>query len=367
MIKNKKKIGFVIGKLSSGGAERVISTLSNNLIEKFDITIITFYKSQPFYNLDQRISVVHCEEFPKKSLSTIQSIRLNYILLKKISKILKTAHIDIAVGFITSANILTVLASKLNKIPSIICERNNPLMEDVPKFWVILRRLVYPRADTIVLQTQGIKKIYKGKIRSNKIVVLPNPISAELSQLRGSNIKREKLILSVGRLDKNKDHEILIKAFSSIHPKDWRVIIIGDGNKKKQLTKLIEDLNLSNKIKIISKVKDIHEYYNKSSIFAFTSKTEGFPNALLEAMHFGLPSISSNCDFGPSDLIENGINGFLIPVSDQEELINKLTLLIEDKNLRNKFSENAKETTKKYTSENVIIFWESMINRILIK
>lgn len=358
----KKKIGFVIGKLSSGGAERVISTLSNELIERFDITIITFSKATPFYVLDGRINVIPCLEKAEKPKSMIDSLKLNYTLVKRIAKISKQEEIDILIGFITSANILTVLAAKRNGIPSVISERNNPLVEDVPKLWEILRRYVYPMADTLVLQTKGIKKLYEKKIKAHKIAILPNPISSRLSELRRTDTRQEKIILSVGRLDKNKCHDELITAFHTIRPKGWKVKIIGDGNKKETLTKLIESYDLSESIQIISKVKNIDKYYNEASIFVFTSKTEGFPNALLEAMHFGLPCISTDCNFGPSDLIINGENGYLISVNDQEALTNRLSDLISNKNLQLKFSENAKQTTEQYKSENVVSQWEALIN-----
>ncbi|WP_179347757.1 glycosyltransferase family 4 protein [Winogradskyella pacifica] len=365
MENKKKKIGFVIGSLSSGGAERVISTLSNELIQRFDITIITFTKSSPFYSLDDGIKVIHCREQLNQPNSIIDSLKLNYTLVSRISQIIREEKINIIIGFITSANILATIAAKLNHIPCIISERNNPLIEKVPILWVILRRLVYPLANNLILQTNGIKKIYEKKIRPHKITILPNPISTDLTELRTNTIKKEKIILSVGRLDKNKCHDKLITAFNTIAPVGWQAIIIGEGATKQKLKTLIKSYDLIDKIKIISKVKNIHEYYNEASIFVFTSKTEGFPNALLEAMHYGLPCISTDCNFGPSDLINDGVNGYLIPVDNQLELTTKLSRLIEDENLQKQFSKTAKESTKKYISKNVLDQWESLINKYI--
>lgn len=361
----KKKIAFVISTLSSGGAERVISNLSNVLIEKFEIVIITFVKSKPFYDLDERIKVIACKDEIHQSLSVFRSLKLNYLLTKRIYHILKTEQVNLAIGFITSANILTTIAAKIQGIPCIISERNNPLVEDVPKFWVILRRFIYPLANSVVLQTQGVKKIYEKIIQPNKIIILPNPIASVLSQQRDESVTKENLIITVGRLDKNKCQDDIIKAFGSIDIENWKLLIIGEGSKKQELVDLIDHLNLSNKIKIISKVKRIDKYYNKSSIFVFASKTEGFPNALLEAMHFGLPCISTDCDFGPSDLINDGINGYLVPVNQELVLAERLSKLINNKELRREFSYKSKYSTEIYQSEKAVAQWEKLFISIL--
>lgn len=362
----KKKIAFVIASLSHGGAERVVSNLCNGLIDKFDIVVITFKTSSSFYTLDDRIKVIACLEYFNIPKNVLQSIKLNYNLTQRIYKILKNESIDMVIGFITSANILGVIAAKAYGIPCVISERNNPLTPGVPKFWLILKNLVYPMADHIILQTEGVKKIFEKRIKESKMSILPNPIASELSILRDEYSDKEKIILTVGRLDKNKNHELIINVFGSMESEGWKLIIIGDGKKKNYLTNLINELELQDKVEIISKVKQIEKYYNKASIFVFTSNSEGFPNALLEAMHFGLPCISSDCNFGPSDLIEDGLNGFLFPINEGNILKEKLLKLIKNKdNIRSKFSKNAKISTEGYRNSKVVNLWEKLINSYL--
>lgn len=360
----KKKIAFIIGSLSSGGAERVISNLSNELIENFEIVIITFVNSIPFYRLDDRIKVIPCCKVINYSTSIYQSLKLNIILIKKIYQIFKKEQINIAIGFITSANIIAIISAKFYGIPCIISERNNPLRGDLPRFWIILRKFVYPLADKVVLQTEGVKEIYHKKLKPNKIIILPNPISSELTKLRNNTTLKTKLIITVGRLDNNKSQDDIVKAFMSINPQDWKLSIIGDGENKQKLLSLIDSLHANQKINILPKVKRIEEYYNKASIFVLNSKSEGFPNSLLEAMHFGLPCISSDCNFGPSDLITDGINGFLIPNNDIQILKERLSQLINNKDMRQTFSKNSIITTEKYKSKKVVAKWEQLINSL---
>lgn len=362
----KKKIAFVIGGLTPGGAERVITNLSNSLSANFDVTIITFFESEPFYKLASSVNVVSCFEKLPKPTSFLSSLKLNYTILKKISTITKENKIDLLIGFITQANVKAVLAAKLNKIPCLISERNDPLKNDIPKFWVLLRKFIYPKANCLIVQTERVRQVYERMIKTKEMVVLPNPISSELSKLRNTyDINREKIILTVGTFNDDKRQEKIIHAFNELKLNNWQLILLGDGLNKTKLEVLVEKLNLSDKIHILPKAKNVHDYYNKASIFAFASKAEGFPNVLLEAMHFGLPCVSTDCNYGPSDLITDGKNGFLVPVNDQDTFVKKMDQLIKDDNLKVLFSKNAIETSMNFTSDIVTEKWKTAINRYL--
>ncbi|UOY06092.1 glycosyltransferase family 4 protein [Muricauda sp. SCSIO 64092] len=365
MDNTKKKIAFVIGSLSSGGAERVISTLSNQLIENFEVLIITFLKQEPFYHLDQRVKVIPCKNHIPSPRNIFQSLRLNYQLVKSTYSILKRENVDLTIGFITSANIIALIAAKLNGIPCMISERNNPIIEEVPKFWRVLRRLLYPKADFVILQTQGVKQYYERLLNPNKIGVLPNPISKELSRLRPEAPSEKKIILTVGRLVKEKNQRLLINAFSNVEQKDWEIQIVGNGNQQRELQSLIAEHGLEGKVTLRQPTKDIAKYYRNAGIFVLTSENEGLPNALIEAMHFGIPSISTNCPFGPSDLIEDGINGFLIPVNDQKALERGLSELMGNKSLRKSFGEKGKITTKEFENDIAVGKWQIVIEQFI--
>ncbi len=343
----------------------MISTLANSLIGRYDIIIIPFVENIPFYKLHCHVKIIPCKKQIATPDNIFASLKLNFQLVRKTSEILQREGVHVTIGFITSANIIAVIASKIARIPCIISERNNPMKENVTKFWVLLRRFLYPRANYVVLQTNGIKEFYNKQIKASKMVILPNPISKELTEKRENRSKREKTILTVGRLDINKCHELIIRAFHQISNEDWKVLIVGDGDNKSYLENLIDDLGLQEKVNLIGATKDIAQYYNTAQIFAFASRTEGFPNALLEAMHFGLPSLSTDCAFGPADLIQDQVNGYLVPVDDLEKFKGRLKKLMESKALRKKIGENAKVSTNNFKTEMVVEKWADLIERTL--
>lgn len=186
--------------------------------------------------------------------------------------------------------------------------------------------------------------------RNNNIRRIPNPIRAIADN---TSIPRQNHILTVGRLIKSKNHDILIKIFSNINNDDWKLIIVGEDALKQQnriaLHALIRDLKLEDRILLIGRVSDVESFYLRSKIFAFTSSSEGFPNVIGEAMSAGLPVISFDCIAGPSEMIRDGNNGYLIPIFDIEQFREKLCLLMRNEDLRVKLGKQAKEDMKQYS------------------
>ena len=357
----KQKIAFVIPSLGAGGAERVVSTLANNMVNDYEVCIITFISATPFYHLNNKIQLIHCVDEINPSANPFIALKSNYKLLRRINSIVKEEKITLLIGFLTSANVLTVLASKFNKIPSIISERVNPFVAKTPKIWQILRKITYPKANFLTVQTNEIRNFYIPSVKKERLVVLPNPISEDLTNTRKINSEKENIILNVGRLTNQKAQDILIKAFSNSDNQNWKLIIIGEGPKRNEYEAFIKKLNLSDKVIIKGKTKNISEYYNSAKIFAFTSIYEGFPNALIEAMHFGLPCISTDCPSGPSELIKDGINGYLIPMNNEEVLSLKLNDLMKSENARLTFGNNAVKSVERFKVGNVIKQWIEII------
>ena len=361
-LNKKKTIAFVTHSLAAGGAERVITTLANELSTSYNVVIITLIALPPFYPLKKNIELVHCKEEIPPSKNSYQAIRTNYELIKRIVHLLRTHKVDLCIGFLTTSNILSIIASKYLRIPVIVSERNNPYLEDglVPKFWKIIRGRVYPFTDFLVVQTETIKNYYRGKLKENKLVIIPNPINPDFK--RSTQTKRKNIILNVGRLADQKRQDLLIRAFANIRPSGWELHIIGEGENRPQLESLIKQLKLDQKVQLIGQTKNVQEHYETGKIFAFTSKYEGFPNALLEAMYFGMACVSTDCPSGPSSLIEDGTNGFLIPVDDQKALEERLSALIDNQKEIENIGKAAEISTTRFAVGKIISEWEALFN-----
>ncbi|CAN0605851.1 unnamed protein product, partial [Ectocarpus sp. 12 AP-2014] len=138
-----------------------------------------------------------------------------------------------------------------------------------------------------------------------------------------------------------KGQDIVIKAFSQINPSNWQLHLVGEGPKRKEYTNLINQLGMKDKILLTGRNNEISRYYLRSKIFVFPSRFEGFPNALTEAMYMGLPSISTDCPTGPSELIKDGMNGFLTPLNDINLFSEKIKELIDNTEMRDQMGRNA--------------------------
>ena len=250
-------------------------------------------------------------------------------------------------------------------IPCIISERNNPEVYVPNTFWRILRNISYPFANGLIIQTDFNKKFYRKIIQQDKIIIIPNPIDENLYSLRKTYNERQNVILTVGRIDSNKNQRLLIETFANLNTENWKLVIVGDGVLKEECKKLTVILGVEDKVDFVGTVQNVWDYYNQAKIFAFTSNSEGFPNALLEAMSFGLPCVSTDCPSGPSEIIINNENGYLIEVNNKRQLENSLSKLINSPEICDQFSQNAIKYTHKFSLMEIKKLWEIQIQKLL--
>jgi len=350
MIDSKEIFVFIIPSLESGGMERVMCEIVKYIsnILNTECHLVLYGKTRKvFYDLPKNVQV----HKPSFEFNNRYRLWMTFKTMYFIRSIIKKLRPDTVLSFGERWNNLVLLSLLGIKTSIFVSDRSSPKINH-GFIHNNLRRLLYPLATGVIVQTKIAKEIFDSKFKNRNIKVIGNPIR-EINY--NKNIERGKIIISVGRLIRTKHFDRLINIFAETDSKDWKLVIIGgDSNKqsnKALLQNRIQELNLEDRI-ILKGVQDnIDEYLLEASIFAFTSSSEGFPNVIGEAMSAGLPVIAYDCISGPSDMIDNGKNGYLVPLFDDDKFKNNLQYLIDHKIEREIMGIYAKESIKSFSSE----------------
>ena len=356
-----KKILFVIPSLSNGGAEKVVSKISSGLVEKgYDVTILNFYKCENEYSIDDKVKriTLSSSENEYEKIGTIKRLRV-------LRKHIKTINPDEILCFLNHVCIYVFISLILTKFRKRITftERCNPKYSNskIIKIKNILQRFV----KRIVVQNTGQQSLLSKKDK-NKSFVVPNPIDERYLNLETKLNIEPKHIISIGRLDDQKDYPLAIKAFNNVLKKYPNLIyhIFGKGKDQEKLEKLIKELDLEDKVILEGFTTDINKVYENADIYLMTSKFEGMPNALAESMAVGIPSISTDCEFGPSDLIDNENMGILFKEHTIEAVEIALLDMIEKYSEYISKSKLVKETMKeRYSLEKITEEWIKVLEK----
>lgn len=356
------KINFLISSLSGGGAEKVLTVLAKEFSKNgHNVGILSLEKRPQFYQVYKDIELVKVKNKKQgKIIGFLEDI-------KAIHKFIKQRDADISISFLTRCNLLALINAIFVGNKVIVCDRNNPLREHSKLvFWLSCQ--LYRKAIGIAVQTEKIKSFYPDFLQK-KIYVLENPIDMEAlnKQLIDEKISKDRAIISMGRLEPQKDFITLINAFSYIARdyKDWKLNIFGIGEMKEQIEKKIFELNLQEQVFLCGRTETPFLEMKKSSIFVLSSNYEGFPNVLCEAMYAGLPCISSDCISGPGELIENEKNGYLFPVGDEDLLAEQLKELLSNEDLRESFGQEAHKTVSRLSVEEIYEKWATMVSEVI--
>lgn len=323
-----KKVCFVIHSLQAGGMERVMSELINYFAstKKYTVHLVLYgIKRDLFYAVSDEV-IIHKPAFEfdnsKRLLSTVKTM---LFLRKKIKQIDPVS----VLSFGEKWNNLVLLSLYGTDIPVYVSDRSQPDKPIGAKDG-FLRKKLYPKAKGVIVQTKKALEIFKTYYNHPNFKVIGNPIR----QIPTNDSVKENVILMVGRYIQSKQQNVLIEIFSKLDAPDWKLVLLGYDHLKQEnqvrWEALAKDLGVADRVIFTGKQGDVERYYQTSRIFAFTSVSEGFPNVIGEAMSAGLPVVAFDCIAGPSDLITDGDNGFLIPMGDQELFVQKLQFLIDN-------------------------------------
>ena len=357
-----KKILIYISTLAGGGAERMVSYLSNYLAEKgYNVILINDCKVVREYELSSRIKRYVILEDEK-----IKFLKKNLKIVKAVRKICVEEVPDVLLSFLPVADFRLIVAKMGLKIPLIFSVRANPEVQDKSRINRVLSKLLYPLAAGAVFQTKDAEN-YFSEIINGKGTVIANPVSKDFLEYSGEKTKRN--IIAVGRLMKVKNHIMLIEAFSRISEKykEQNLIIYGEGNYRRKLEEVICEKKLEGRVILPGYIADVKEKVCNAKIFVLSSDSEGMPNTLMEAMALGCPVISTDCPCGgPRSLIQDGENGLLVNVGDIEGLASAMERILDNEGLERKLRKNSRESMMKYETNRICLLWESYLEKVCL-
>jgi len=359
------KILFNIDTMNKGGAERVIANLSNYLVtQNNNVSILTLLKGESTYSLNPEVEFFSLE-ISEKNKNIFQKIYHFFKNIKKYNIYLKKYKPDIVISFLPRASYYSIIACRLNNIKLIVSERNDPNSVYNKLSKKMLTKFLYSKANGFVFQTKDASKFFNKKMQK-KSVIIPNPVNDKFYVERYKG-KRKNIIVSIGRLDNQKNQMLLIDAFKKVSEKyeDYELIIYGEGPLRNVLEQKIKEYKLEKKVKLPGIENNIIDKIYDARMFILCSDYEGMPNALMEALTLGIPCISTDCPAGgPRTLIENDFNGKLIKTNDKKELTNAICELIKDDSKCEFFSKNASESMKPYKVNLINEKWEKYIKSV---
>jgi glycosyltransferase involved in cell wall biosynthesis len=351
-----KKILFFIGSMLEGGAERVVSILSNSLIkEEYDIEILMYLDNTPFYDLDPKIKLNSvCKNTGSRSL------KKNFFWIRRYLN----NNFDVVISFLSPFNMLMLTCSIGKGIPIIVADRNDPSKVPGNSISRIGRNILYHYSAHIVVQTNKNFKYFSNSLKK-KISIIPNPVNKIIVPDVYSSTTHQKVIVTVGRLIPQKNQQLLLDAFKIIHDKypDYKLVIYGEGELRGKYENFINDNGLSEYILLPGVKKNIYDLLSKAEIFVLPSLFEGMPNALIEAMCIGMPVVSTRVS-GADEIIKTGYNGILIN-NDIDEMIDALEKLINNPTLRSRYGANASKLAWDLSESKITENWKMLIEQII--
>lgn len=354
------KIAYTVGSLSGGGAERVVSRLANEMHKMgHEVAIFLIADSTVSYPIVDGVKIYPIQ--PK-----IQIRGLRYLFRQRAyKKAIKRFAPDVVVSFTAAVNIFVLSSLKNTKMKIIVSERNNPYVDPVSEKARKKRDKLYEKADGLVFQTADAQAYFSRTIQAKGIVVA-NPLEEGLPlPFEG---EREKRIVTVGRLEPQKNQRLLIDAFAKIATNfpAHKLEIYGEGKLRNELQAYVEALGLKERVFLKGYHKDIIDKIYKAELFVLPSNYEGMSNALMEAMAIGLPVISTDHPIGGAkELIENEINGLLVPVNNVEALMEAMTMVLTNQEVQKKYSTNAIELKKSLFISEITNKWLEFCNKII--
>lgn len=361
----EKKIAFYISSLRKGGAERVFVNLAGYFQEQgYRVVMVTQYQKEEEYVLPDGIDRVLSEiEEEKMSSSRV----VNFLRrLNKLHAIWKEQKPDLVLSCIGKNNFMAVVTTAGTKTKPVVSVVGEAKEEYPGRGMRMLADFLFTHAAGVILQTERSRSFFCGKV-GRKAVILPNSLNPDFIRPRYGG-EREKKIVSVGRMDANKNHEMQIRAFAALQDKyaGYELVIYGDGELRAHIEETARKLGVADRVSLPGVVPDVAAHIERASLFLLTSYSEGVSNALIEALALGLPVIATDVPSGGTEeLMRDGENGLVIPPGDLEALTAAMDRLLGDRAFADALGREAAGIQEKLSPERVNPMWKAYFEEII--
>lgn len=350
-------LAFLVPTLSRGGAERVVSRLSAYLSKTMPTVVITWDGRDSAYDFGCEV----IDAALPAGRTMIAKLLRQHQRKVKVAELCATLGVNRVVSFMESASIPLLRSKRLlsAEVHVTVAIRIAPSYFGSLQRWQM--RQLYPRADSIVLQTVAGRDglVNEWGLRADKCRVIPNPLDPQfLGPLPAHSSRIPGLVVAVGRLEAQKRFRDLISAFADL-PRNQasRLVIVGAGSELRALTKFAQERHVSDRVCFVGPTSDVMFWLDRCSLFVLSSGFEGFPNALAEAMARGCATVSTDCETGPSEMIEHGVSGLLVPVGDVVALSGAMRQVLDNVVFASQLGTAARQTAEKWSVERVAPLW----------
>jgi GalNAc-alpha-(1->4)-GalNAc-alpha-(1->3)-diNAcBac-PP-undecaprenol alpha-1,4-N-acetyl-D-galactosaminyltransferase len=364
-----RRLTLVCPSLALGGAERVASRMATHWAAAgHDVTVITLSGTGcDTYPLDPPVKRIALD-LMQESSGAAAAIFNNLTRVRRLRSAIRESRSDTVISFTDRMNVVTLLACRPLGVDVVVSERIDPSQQSIGRSWSWLRRRVYPGARALVVQTAAVCRQMESMMRGRPVYVIPNfvdpPPGAHPAERRSTPNNAVQLA-AMGRLDRQKGFDLLIDAFARAaeNQPTWSLVILGEGPERGRLEEQIQAHGLDSRVRLPGWVSDPNAVLHNSDAFVLSSRYEGFPNSLLEAMALGLPAIAVDCPSGPADIIRPEVDGLLVPLDDAAALTGAIRRLLSDPPLRDRLGAEAVGVVDRFSSERYYARWEAVLRR----
>ena len=362
------RITLVISSLSGGGAERVMSIMANYWAANGGrVTLVTLSsETTDCYALHPGVERVALGLMTPSERPWV-ALRNNLRRIRRLRRAIRRSRPEVVISFIHRMNVLTLLAVFGLRVPLIVSERTDARKHRIGHVWSTMRRLFYPKAHAVVVQSNAMRSWAETFVQEDRVYTIPNPVAPPTASVGAVSLSPSgPRAVAMGRLGFEKGFDLLLRAFAkcAVDYPNWLLVLLGEGEERKRLTELATKLGIADRVRMPGLVREPVAILRGAGMFVLSSRYEGFPNALLEAMACGVPVVSFDCPSGPAEIVRDGVDGVLVPPEDVDALSAAMKHLMSDENERRRLASRASEVLQRFGVKKVMKAWETLVKEV---